>query len=506
MAANNSILVIKNLSMQMILYFATFVFGIVTSRIILLEYGSEINGLISSINQFISYISLVELGLTSSAVYALYRPLASGDVNFLNDVLSATNSYYRRTGYVFLSLIIALCVSYPILTDTTATTKFETAYLVLVLGASGVINYFISAKYRILLIADQKQYILSIINIFSLVLNTSLIFVFGSVLHCQITTLRTICILTSLIPAIIISFYTRHIYKHIKFENRDVQPNLIKNRYVVFINEIAGNLHFGSPVIILTFIVNLFEISVYSVYNVICNGISNLLNSVILPISSSFGSLLAKQEYDIFKKVYRDFEGPFYILSASIFAIAYKIVLPFVILYTNGVSDVNYNRHVLLLLFIINMFVSNLYNPQAILVRATGLFKEIQPQTIIQAVCTIIFGIPLSYIWGICGIVVASIISNTYRTISMILFFNNKVPGVSSKQTFINIAESICTFIITTISISFFSSFVDLSCNTVLNWLIYSIYVTLVSSFVSVLALLIFQKNSIISIFKRLLN
>ena len=504
MSRSNSTLMIKNLSMQMVLYFATFVFGIITSRIILLEYGSEINGLISSINQFISYISLVELGLTSSAVYALYSPLAFGDNNLINDVLSATNIYYRRTGYVFLSLIIALCLSYPFFTDSTSTTKFETAYLVLVLGASGVINYFISAKYRILLIADQKQYILSIITIFSLVLNTFLIYLFGSVLHYQITTLRTICILTSLIPAIIITFYTRRIYKHIKFENRDVQPNIIKNRYVVFINEIAGNLHFGSPVIILTFIVNLLEVSVYSIYNVICNGISNLLNSVILPISSSFGSLLAKKEYDIFKLVYRDFEGPFYILSASIFAIAYKIVLPFVMLYTDGVSDVNYNRHILLQLFIINMFVSNLYNPQAILVRATGLFREIQPQTIIQAACTIVLGIPFTYLWGICGIVAASIISNAYRSISMIVFFDNKVPGVSSKITFINIVESIFVFFITIILISFLSNFVVLSCINFLNWFIYSLYVTLVSLFVAVLALLTFHKKSIFSIYKRL--
>lgn len=503
MAGNQTKLMIKNLSMQMILYFATFIFGIVTSRIILIEYGSSINGLISSITQFISYINLVELGLTSSAVYALYKPLASNDTNLLNDVLSATRNYYRKTGYVFVTLIIILCVTYPFFAKSAVTTKLETAYLVLALGATGVINYFISAKYRILLIADQKQYVLSYINIFALILNTTLVYLFGSVFHCHITVLRTICILTSLIPALIITYYTRRLYSHIKFENNAVRPGLIKNRYVVFVNEISGNLHFGSPIIILTFIVNLLEVSVFSVYNVICNGISNLLNSIIVPISSSLGSLLAKKQYDVFKHVYREFEGPFYILSAMVFAIAYKIILPFVLLYTSGVTDVSYDRPLLVLLLVINMFVCNLYNPQAILVRATGYFKEVQPQTIIQALFTIILGIPFVYIWGICGIVIASICANTYRTIAMIRFFNGKVQGVSAKMAIVNIIESISVFTTIIFTIFIFESFIDISYESFTGWIVYCVFITAIACFVTILFMIVFQRSTVFSLLSR---
>ena len=44
--------------------------------IMLKYYGSEINGLVSSINQFIVYFNLVEAGLSGAAIYVLYKPLA----------------------------------------------------------------------------------------------------------------------------------------------------------------------------------------------------------------------------------------------------------------------------------------------------------------------------------------------------------------------------------------------------------------------------------------------
>ena len=53
--------------------------GFVTPRILLQFYGSEMNGLVSSINQFITYFSLVEAGIAGAAVYSLYKPLAEKD-------------------------------------------------------------------------------------------------------------------------------------------------------------------------------------------------------------------------------------------------------------------------------------------------------------------------------------------------------------------------------------------------------------------------------------------
>ena len=50
--------------------------GMITPRLMIATYGSEMNGLVSSLNQFISYITLVEAGIGGAAIYSLYKPLA----------------------------------------------------------------------------------------------------------------------------------------------------------------------------------------------------------------------------------------------------------------------------------------------------------------------------------------------------------------------------------------------------------------------------------------------
>ena len=52
------------------------VVGFMLPRAIMVNYGSETNGLITSLQQFIQYFTLLEAGLSGAAVFALYKPLS----------------------------------------------------------------------------------------------------------------------------------------------------------------------------------------------------------------------------------------------------------------------------------------------------------------------------------------------------------------------------------------------------------------------------------------------
>lgn len=75
-----------------LLQVVTMIAGFITPRFMLTAYGSEINGLISSILQFISYFNLVEAGLSSAAVYSLYKPIAEKDYNRINRIVVAAEA------------------------------------------------------------------------------------------------------------------------------------------------------------------------------------------------------------------------------------------------------------------------------------------------------------------------------------------------------------------------------------------------------------------------------
>ena len=68
-----------NMISGLILQFFTLLSGFILPRIILTFFGSEVNGLVSSLNQFLSYISLVEGGITGVIMANLYEPIVKRD-------------------------------------------------------------------------------------------------------------------------------------------------------------------------------------------------------------------------------------------------------------------------------------------------------------------------------------------------------------------------------------------------------------------------------------------
>ena len=107
----------KKLRLNMIFGFITRVAviltGIIAQRFVLKSFGSEINGLTSSVTQFLTYFALLEAGLADASVQALYKPLASKDKNKVEGILSATSIQYRRIGITSLVLVLLLAAIMP---------------------------------------------------------------------------------------------------------------------------------------------------------------------------------------------------------------------------------------------------------------------------------------------------------------------------------------------------------------------------------------------------------
>ena len=93
---------IKNVIGSAVLQIVTIVTGFISPKLMLGAFGSEINGITSSILQFISYISLVEAGLANATVFALYKPLAQKDTKARDAVISASRISYRNIGLIFV--------------------------------------------------------------------------------------------------------------------------------------------------------------------------------------------------------------------------------------------------------------------------------------------------------------------------------------------------------------------------------------------------------------------
>jgi hypothetical protein len=134
--------------------------GIIIPRLVLVNLGSESNGLLNSVGSILAYMSLLEAGVGTATLQALYRPISDKDNESINSILSATNYFYRRTGNIYLISVIIMSIVYSTFIKT-ALGKITVFFVVLLIGFSGVLSYYFQGKYRILLQAEGKGYILS---------------------------------------------------------------------------------------------------------------------------------------------------------------------------------------------------------------------------------------------------------------------------------------------------------------------------------------------------------
>ena len=152
--------VYKNLLSSLISQIITVVLGIIIPRLVLTSFGSDINGLQNSTSQLFAYIALLEAGVGTATLQALYGPVANNNHDKINEILSATNHFYKRTGLIYFLCVVILAITYPIVITTSVPT-FTVIMVIMLQGMSGVVNYLFQGKYRILLQAEGKNYILT---------------------------------------------------------------------------------------------------------------------------------------------------------------------------------------------------------------------------------------------------------------------------------------------------------------------------------------------------------
>ena len=160
-----------NAATAMILQLVTAVIGIVLPRLILGAYGSATNGLVTTITQFLSYISLMEAGTGSVMRAAMYKPLVTGDMQRLSGVVNACKRFFRMLAYIFLVYMAVLAVGYPFFAKNSGFSYEFVFWLILILSITTFTQYFFGMTCYLLMQAHQKIYLMNIVDIISLIAN-----------------------------------------------------------------------------------------------------------------------------------------------------------------------------------------------------------------------------------------------------------------------------------------------------------------------------------------------
>ena len=420
---------LKNTASTAVLQIIAMLAGIITPRIMLVHYGSELNGLVSSISQFIAYFNIVEAGLSGAAIFALYKPLACNNIAAINSIVTATKKMYNKAGMFFLILVLGLAIVYPFYIHVNNMAYWDLFTLVFVLGGNGVLEFFTLAKYRALLTADQKIYIISLASMLQVILSTICIYILASY-AVNIVILRAAVLVVIFIRTIIIVIYCHYHYRQINYHAVPDMKALNKHWAVLYL-QILGIIQQGTPIVLLTiFVRDLKIVSVYVIYNMVLSGVNGILSIFVNSLPSAFGEVIAKDEKDNLKKIYSEFEFVYYNFIGMIYLIAFMTIQPFIIIYTRNITDINYNVPLIGFLFVLNGLLYNLKTPQGMMVGSAGLYRETRWQTTIQGGIALFIGVILVMPYHIVGVLIGLIASNLYRDIDLVFFIPKYVTHI----------------------------------------------------------------------------
>ena len=475
--------------------------GFITPRIMLSYYGSEINGLVTSVSQFISYFNLVEAGLASAAAYALYKPLAEKDNGEISAIVSASRRFYNISGGLFFALTIILSLIYPIFVKADALSPTLVALLVLVIGASGALEFLTMSRYRVLLSADQRTYILSLATIAAVVINTAVIAVLSS-FGANIVLVRLVALSSVFLRSGILMLYVKKNYKSVDYYAKPNNKALSK-RWDALILQILGTIQVGAPVVIATACCSLELVSVYTVFYMVINGINGILSIFQSGLAAAFGEVIAKDEKETLKQSFTDFEYTYHILVSVIYSITGIMLISFVKIYTSGINDANYNVPIFGFLFVLSGILYNIKTPQSMLINSAGLYKETRVQTIIQGAIMVVGGFALAPFWGLEGIIIASCLSNLYRCIDLCFFIPKNVTGLPKRNSLISMLITTLTSVLLILS---FGKIFEIQAENYIEWVLWAVLAGIYSLVGTVLVFALYSPKGMKRVLERMLR
>lgn len=407
-----------NIIANIILQLTNIVSWFIIPKIILSNFGSDINGLVSSITQFLSYITLVEGGITGVVSASLYKPLIENNVKKISSIIKTSNIFYKKIGIIFILYCVLLAIIYPILFDINFS-YFYVFSLVIILSLNLLIQYMFSITLKNLLNADKKCYVVSFVQTIILILGIILSYI-SIKIYPSIHLLKLLTGLLFILQPIIFNQYVKKNYNIDYTVNDDKE--LLNQRWNGFAINVAAFIHSCTDIAILTIFTNFSTVSIYSVYIIVTNGLKSIFNAISNAIVPTIGLAYASDNTEVLNKKMDVYELLTFNLVFYMFTLAGLLITPFVLIYTFGISDANYNQPIFGILLVISEGLYLIKFPHLNLSYTANKFKELTKPAFIEAGINIVISLVLVHKFGLIGVAIGTMCAMIYRMIYQVYF------------------------------------------------------------------------------------
>lgn len=422
-----------NLASVVLCQIVTIAIGFLLPRLYIENFGSSVNGVLSTIKQIFTYLCLLESGVGLASVQALLRPVAQGSRGEINGILAATRNYYIKIGYIYAAAVSAIALIYGFAVNT-GLPSYVVIALVFLNGIPSLVTFFIEGKYGILLETDGLQYVITnsqiFLQVFSGLLKAAVLLLTNNLILMQ----SAYC-LVSTVQLLYITLYAKRHYKWLDF---GVKPNFaaISQKNSVLIHQISGMVFNNTDILLLSFLSDFKAVSVYYIYNLFFSQTEIFISSLVKGFNFALGQLFSTDTEEFLKK-YRIYESLYVTANFIVYTAMCVFLLPIIRIYTGGIKDADYIQPALIFLFVIAKLISAAKLPANQVIEYSGRFSETKWHAITEMAINLSLTVIGIIRWGICGALAGTVAAIIFRNSVTVLFVNRRIFRRSAADSFL---------------------------------------------------------------------
>ncbi len=451
----------------------TAVCGFIVPKLMLECFGSELNGVVSSITNFLGVIALMESGFGGVAKTAFYKPLAAHDKKGVSALYNATESFFRKIALIFLGYCVVLSFLFPFFKESSFD-YFFTMTLVLILGIKSFTQYYFGVSYTLLFNADQCGYVSGFLQVTAIILNavlTVILLKLGAGVHM----VKLVSASVFFIKPIVMNIYGRKKYEIDRKIPKD--QSSLSQKWDNLGQSIALYIHTKTDSVLITLFLNFSEVSVYSVYSLVTTSLSAIITAISSGFVSGLGNMYANNEKESYEKVFSLYEFVNTTISFLFYTIAFILIIPFVKVYTANVTDVNYIRPLFGGIIIASELIYCLRLPYYYMITNARHFKQIKKGAYFEAGLNIGLSLILINFYGINGLAIGTVTAMLFRTAQIAVYCSKNIINRSIliviKRVAVNVFAAICTVAI--------SKLISFEVNNFVGFFVYAVIIGIIA-------------------------
>ena len=324
---------VMNIKVGMLFYVLSLVLAFFSRKIFLDCLGAEFIGLTGMLMNIMSFLSVAELGIGTSIVYFLYKPLQEDNHEKINEVMSMLAYLYRCIGGIIG--ICGILVSLFPWWFGHLTTGLPLAYFAFFSFLATTVSAYVFNYKQLLVSANQKQYL---VNAYfqTIAIVQSITQILLAWYYRNLWLWIVVGLVFTIIGIIVFNIRIRQLYPWLDInlrkgrENLKNYPEVLKKTRQIFVQKIKDFILYRSDEILVGMFVSVVQVAFYGNYTIITSKLNFLVNILSDGINAGVGNLVAEgNERNIMKVFWELTAVRFFIVGIVVFGLL-LFIQPFV--------------------------------------------------------------------------------------------------------------------------------------------------------------------------------